>query len=223
MCKLCSDVGFVRKDVPLSHPDFGKAFPCACLVEKRKTTMLSKLNTLDGLTASERARSFDSMQGNKFQGKALERLRAAEFGIILLHGNPGVGKTHLMHCVINHAKANGRVAVYATMTDVLDYLREAFSPKNEEPFEERWRLLLECPVLCVDELDEFSVTGWARERFLRLIDERWRQRDTKLTVFALNGDPTTLLPKVASRIMQGEVIELRSPDLRPHFRDLVPA
>src|SRR5919202_1486594 len=29
-CPICKDFGFVRKDVPLGHPDFGRAIACSC-------------------------------------------------------------------------------------------------------------------------------------------------------------------------------------------------
>lgn len=218
MCDKCNGVGWYILDVPVSHPKFGQAISCDCMDEKRKARLLSKLEALDGLTASERTRTFENMEPHPRQLAALMILRDAENGIYVLHGTPGTGKTHLLHCTVNQAKAQGRVAVYTSMPDVLDYLRSAFNPRNDEPFEERWKLLIECPVLCLDEMDEFNATEWAKERFLRLIDERWRNRESRLTVVALNGDPRTLLPKVASRLMQGTVIEMQSNDLRQKFK-----
>jgi len=29
-CEICGDMGWVTKNVPVGHPDFGKAFPCTC-------------------------------------------------------------------------------------------------------------------------------------------------------------------------------------------------
>lgn len=223
MCERCNGMGYVTYDVPLGHPDFGKLFHCVCTLEKRKAKQQEKLEGLDGLTTLERSHTFDQTQAHPHQTLVRDALLNAFTGIYVLQGRPGTGKSHFLHCVVNQAKEHGRVAVYATMSDVLDYLRAAFSPKNEEPFEERWNLLIKCEVLCLDELDEFNVTDWAKERFLRLVDERWRNRDEVLTLFALNGDVNALLPKVASRLVQGRVLDMRSTDLRPTFRDRVPA
>ena len=29
-CAICKDFGFVRHDVPIGHPEFGRAIPCSC-------------------------------------------------------------------------------------------------------------------------------------------------------------------------------------------------
>ena len=39
-CPVCGGRGWVRRDVPLKHPDFGRAFPCTC---QRELSMLSLL------------------------------------------------------------------------------------------------------------------------------------------------------------------------------------
>lgn len=223
MCEICLGIGFYVLDVPLGHPRFGQAIICGCQNTKRNEARQRKLDALDGLTGAERLRSFGTTVTPSHQSYARTVLLATTTGMITLQGKPGVGKTHLMHCVVNHAKEQGRVAVYAAMPDVLDYLRAAFNPKIEEPFEERWKLLITCEVLCLDELDEFNATGWAKERFLRLIDERSRHSDTLLTVMALNGDPNSLLPKVASRMLQGKVMHMESPDMRQFAKHRVPA
>jgi DNA replication protein DnaC len=33
-CPICHGIGFVRRDLPLSHPDFGKMEVCACRKEQ---------------------------------------------------------------------------------------------------------------------------------------------------------------------------------------------
>ena len=31
-CPLCGGLGYVRDNVPIEHPNFGKLFPCRCKV-----------------------------------------------------------------------------------------------------------------------------------------------------------------------------------------------
>lgn len=228
MCQLCGDTGWLYTVSPSGDGLWNqrgarvtKLVRCSCKVTEVAQANQRKLEELDGLTLEERGHRFDTTVASHHQTVARDLLKNAFFGIYTLQGTWGTGKSHLMHCVVNQARDLGRVAVYATMPDVLDYLRAAFNPKNEETYEERWDLLIRCDVLAIDELDEFKVSDWSKERFLRLIDERWRNRTTQLTLVALNGDAALLTPKVASRLMQGQVIQMKSHDMRSTFKDKV--
>lgn len=218
MCEKCRGVGYVSLAVPMSDPRFGKAMPCSCQDEKRKLQAQRKLEALDGLTPEERGHRFATTTPTSAQAKIHATLSAALTGIYVLEGKPGIGKSHYLHCTVNQARERGRVAIYATMPDILDYLRAAFNPKLEESYEDRWQQLISCEVLAIDELDEFNSTPWANERFLRLIDERWRKRADMLTIIGMNGKASLLLPKVASRLTQGSVFEMVGKDLRPLFK-----
>lgn len=224
MCEVCGGNGFYQLNVPLGHPRFGQAIPCTCRHEQRNATRQRKLEALDGLNDREREHTFETTKLARHQHEVRVALSEAKTGMFTLQGRPGCGKTHYMHCVVNQARSEGRVAVYSTLPDLLDYLRAAFNPKNEEPYEERWKLLISCDVLALDELDEFNATDWAKERFLRLIDERHRNAHTQLTVLALNGEVDALPAKIVSRLKQGTVIKLAPVDMRQVFRaDAVPA
>src|SRR5689334_9564698 len=50
VCPICGGLGVVTYDVPIEHPDFGKAFPCVCQkdnVKNRKTEQQRKVGNLD--------------------------------------------------------------------------------------------------------------------------------------------------------------------------------
>src|SRR5579859_5304877 len=51
VCQICGGLGLVIHDVPIDHPDFGKAFPCVCQTEKIKTRKLDQLRKLGNLDA----------------------------------------------------------------------------------------------------------------------------------------------------------------------------
>ena len=108
-------------------------------------------------------------------------------GIVTLTGKPGSGKSALLMCAVNEAREANVPAVYTTVTDLLDYLRAAYAPGADVSFDSRWDLLVGCEVLALDELDELNSTPWAMERFLRLMDERWRNMDRRLTLCATNS------------------------------------
>lgn len=178
-----------------------------------------KLEAIDGLTRRERKRTFLDFAAHPDQQATVSIVSKAEkrgWGQVALRGDPGTGKTHIMHMAVNEARERGRTAVYTTMSDLLQYLRQAYAPDSQIDFDGRWKLLIEADLLAVDELDDFSSTPWATERFLRLIDERWRRSDTKVTLYALNGDLDALPAKVRSRLDGSEsaYMEISGRDMR---------
>jgi DNA replication protein DnaC len=51
VCPYCGGMGFVGRDVPVGHPDFGKAFPCVCQTEAIKARRAAKLRQMGHLDA----------------------------------------------------------------------------------------------------------------------------------------------------------------------------
>lgn len=217
-CFRCKDMGWVYHDHPVGHRDFGRAFRCQCQQEGDAQRRRAYLMRIDGLTPRERALRFVDMESP--MTPQIHMAVKERRGIITLTGKPGTGKTSMLICAVNAAREANVPAVYTTVTDLLDYLRQAYDPKTDLSFDARWDLLTRCEVLALDELDEFNTTSWAMERFLRLIDERWRGMDDHLTLCATNSRLNALPDKVASRLRDGraQVIELGGADMRPYQR-----
>ena len=60
-CPICDDMGFTTRNVPIGHPDFGKAFPCECKVDEladRKAAKMRKISNLATLIAHFRFDTF---------------------------------------------------------------------------------------------------------------------------------------------------------------------
>jgi DNA replication protein DnaC len=51
VCEICGGLGVVTLDVPVGHPDFGKAFPCVCQADKLKVRRATQLRTISNLDA----------------------------------------------------------------------------------------------------------------------------------------------------------------------------
>ena len=55
-CPHCGGIGYIREDVPVGHPNFGKLFPCSCRIEeieaaqKNRQREVSSLGPLAGKT-----------------------------------------------------------------------------------------------------------------------------------------------------------------------------
>lgn len=197
-----------------------KIVRCSCKTGNDHEHRRRRLLEMDGLNAHERTLRFDSLVAapNDAAIAAVQNATARRRGMIALTGAPGTGKTTLLVAAVNAAREANVPAVYTPITDLLDYLRRAYNPAvGELGFDARWDLLIRAEVLALDELDEFNATPWAMERFLRLIDERWRAMDRCLTLVACNGALTALPDKVASRLRDGRAqsFTLRGRDMRP--------
>lgn len=140
---------------------------------------------------------------------------------ITLYGDPGVGKTMLLCAAVEEAIEANRSAVYVTMADLLDHLRQSFDPKSPIDTDKFWSNLLGCSVLAIDEVDRFNPTPWAREKFFELANTRYV--NDGLTLFATNrpvGNGKRLLldesvPYFESRVSEGVVIHVKGYDRRP--------
>lgn len=228
-CFVCKDMGWLyaadANGEVIWEPGPGGTQPklvrCRCQsgqdTERRRRYLLR----VDGLTEAEREYRFANLRREE-NGRAIrivEEAVAWRRGIVTLTGRPGTGKTTLLMCAVNEAREANVPAVYTTVTDLLDYLRAAYNPAQAElAFDARWDLLVRCEVLALDELDEFNSTPWAMERFLRLIDERWRALDSRLTLCATNARINALPEKVASRLRDGraQIVETAGSDQRPY-------
>jgi DNA replication protein DnaC len=62
-CPICGGAGYLREDVPVGHPRFGKLVPCQCLQTELEAQRLSDLRALSNLDAMGRY-TFDSFRAD---------------------------------------------------------------------------------------------------------------------------------------------------------------
>lgn len=213
-------MGWITGDLEmtrLGHME-SKLIRCSCKESEDKLRRGQFLLKMDGLTAKEREKSFAGITDNYEPGilHGIKMAADTSRGLITLTGGYGVGKTTLLMCAVNQGRLAGKLAIYTTVTDLLTYLRSTFAPDAEDSFDKYWDALIRCDILALDELDEFSTTAWAMERFLRLIDERWRRMDEVLTLCATNNRVQSLPGKVQSRLRddRAQVFALEGQDMR---------
>jgi len=112
-------------------------------------------------------------------------------GWLALIGDYGSGKTRIGAMMVNRWIEDGREARYFLMADLLDHLRKAFDPKTGQGYSNLFDDLCACPLLVLDECDQFNPTPWARERFRLLAEKRYEERTRQSTVWLTNTDPDT--------------------------------
>ena len=184
MCAECGGARFVRVTASIDDPNFGRAVPCSCARAEDETERRERLLRYSRLGALERF-TFETLlpQGRSSDARARERYvvaveaarRFAEQpdGWLVLSGVPGCGKTHLAAAIVNRAIERGSPALFFTVADLLDRLRASYDDDAELAYDRLSEHVRGAPLLVLDDLDGYSETAWAREKFLQLVSHRF--------------------------------------------------
>ena len=180
-CPVCRDFGFVRHDVPLGHPDFGRAFACVC----RDTEVRDRLRRRSNLGPLGRRTfaSFSPEGREPLSQPARQQLQAAldacrmyadiPQGWLLLVGPSGCGKTHLAAAIANRQIELGNEAFFAVVPDLLDHLRASFAPSSDVTYDELFESIRSAKLLILDDLGTQSASTWAQEKLFQLFNHRF--------------------------------------------------
>jgi DNA replication protein DnaC len=202
-CLICNDAGFLRMDVPVGHPNFGRIFPCQCTVERREARMIDELRRLSNLDAfADRTfESFDSEADGVAEAYATAiRYARNPHGWLFLHGNCGTGKTHLAVAIAHYAMERQKLSVlFSVVPDLLDHLRATFDPGNGVAYDDRFNAIRNAQLLVLDDLGTENTTPWAREKLYQIFNHRYNEQLP--TVITSNQDFKRIEERVLSRIL----------------------
>ncbi len=226
VCPICHGVGFVRQDLPVGHPDFGKLVPCTCQTAHpngSSNVVNANLNRL----ADYSEKTFDNFSNKGRMGLGDEqeksltvaRSHAEQFandlkGWLLFCGGYGSGKTHLAAAIANHACRLGIPTLFLTVPDLLDSLRSSYS-SNDDPYASRFEEIRNVQLLVLDNLWTQNATSWAQEKLFQLFDHRYVKRLP--TVVTTDMDLEELDGRIRSRLQDPElvtVLKINAPDYR---------
>jgi DNA replication protein DnaC len=220
-CQRCSDLGWVRLDVEPGHPEFGRAIRCSYKAAEdraQRAKLAHAARNLSGRLLTKTFANFDCGRSDSAQAACgvLRAFADAPEGWVLLLGNRGTGKTHLLAAVANELLARGEMAMYVVVPDFLDYLRSGY---DSERFSESASLRMEdcrnTPVLLLDDLGSEKSSPWTDEQLYRLLNHR--SNEGLPTVVASNVMPDALEPRIASRLQDAalaRVVLLEGEDQR---------
>ncbi|MEE8162425.1 MAG: ATP-binding protein, partial [Anaerolineae bacterium] len=231
VCPICKGAGYLAKDVPVGHPDFGKLYPCQCKIEELEAKRLLDLQDLSQLGALSRMtfQSFKS-EGVGLNTQKRENLRRAyerakhfaqeSVGWLVLKGGYGCGKTHLAAAISNYRIANGQPVLFVVVPDLLDHLRATYAPTSEVSYDERFEEVRTAPLLILDDLGTQSSTPWAQEKLYQILNYRYNARLP--TVITTNRELEEIDLRLRSRLVDPdltEIIGIKAPDFRGSSAD----
>jgi DNA replication protein DnaC len=181
VCPLCRDRGFVRHDVEIGHPDFGRAFPCVCQIDELRDRLRRRSN-LGSLTHKTFA-TFDVKGREGLTVAARKKLREAagisgEYGKapldwLVLTGPSGCGKTHLAAAIANRQIESGSEAFFTFVPDLMDHLRSTYAPGTDVSYDELFQSVRTAPLLVLDDLGSQSGSPWAQEKLFQILNHRY--------------------------------------------------
>jgi DNA replication protein DnaC len=190
-------------DVPVGHPNFGRIVKCSCMIERdesRRAEELRRLSNLDAFAERDFAAFDPKIAGVGEAYSAAVNYARNPHGWLFLHGNCGVGKTHLATSIAIHAMENQRTPVlFAVVPDLLDHLRATFHPDNGVAYDERFATVRNAQLLVLDDLGTENTTPWAREKLYQIFNHRYNEQLP--TVVTSNQDFKKIDERVLSRLL----------------------
>ncbi|NIV39866.1 MAG: ATP-binding protein, partial [Anaerolineae bacterium] len=232
-CPVCGGLGYVARDLPTDHADFGRLFPCSCKlaeIERRRMEHLRAVSNLDHLARLTFANFVPEGYGlapdqaaNLSGAYELARHYADKpEGWLVLFGRYGCGKTHLAAAIANRAIERGQPVLFVVVPDLLDYLRATFGPNSPASYDERFDQVRNAPLLILDDLGTQSSTSWAQEKLFQIFNHRYNA--LLPTVITSNQRLDEIDSRVRSRMVDTEVatvLTILAPDFRqsPMDRD----
>lgn len=180
-CPKCRDHGFVRKDVQLGDPDFGRAFPCECRREEVQDRVRRRSNL--GPLGHRTFETFDPNGRGTLIEPARQRMQAAFAKCVqyaerpslwlVLTGPSGCGKTHLAAAIANFQIEAGHEAFFTVVPDLLDHLRATYAPNSDVSYDELFESVRNAQLLVLDDLGTQSASSWAQEKLFQILNHRF--------------------------------------------------
>jgi DNA replication protein DnaC len=202
VCPRCHGAGYVRKDVPVGHRDFGRAVRCGCLDAEHDQQQQQRLWRLSNLGAFEEmtfAAFNPRVPGTRAAWQAATQYAAEPTGWLVLQGPCGSVKTHLAAAIAQQQFQAGTRVQFILVATLLDHLRATFAPTSKVGFDDLFAQSCDADLLVLDDLGAERTTAWVQEKLFQLLNHRYSYRlptiiTTNLTTF------TELDDRVRSRL-----------------------
>jgi chromosomal replication initiation ATPase DnaA len=208
--------GFVRADVPVSDPAWGRVIPCPVCHAKNMAAWKQFCSPLEGELAEK---TFDNFyeKDNRPALEAAQAFAREPQGILVLCGPNGRGKSHLLAAIHNHLREYAMPAKYFSFPDWTSQLRSKIGEEVETP-ESFYQYVSQFPIVLIDDIEHADMRQWTREQVFRLFNRRYNCHREVGTVLAMETSPRRdgEMKWLLSRLNDERVVivEMQGPDNR---------
>lgn len=112
--------------------------------------------------------------GSRYADK-FSQLKTEGIGL-LIHGDPGNGKTFLSCCIANRLLQNCIPTICVSINSLLDRIKETYNKWGSEAEADILRGLGRAELLIIDDLGTENLTDWSRTTIYNIIDSRYRSK-----------------------------------------------
>ena len=135
------------------------------------------------------------------------------FNPLFIYGPSGIGKTHLLHAVINRIKENFPTAkiLYITCEDFTNQLISHLSSNSMAQFKEKYR---NCDVLLIDDIQFIAGKASTQEEFFHTFNALYD--DHKQIILTSDRPPREIKPledRLITRFEMGLLADIQTPDM----------
>lgn len=138
---------------------------------------------------------------------------AKSYNPLFIHGDAGLGKTHLLHAIGNYVRENfpHRHVHYVSTERMLNEFVESIRTNTGAAFRQRYR---ECDVLLIDDIQFMKQKEGLQEEFFHTFNHLYGA--SKQIVISSDRHPkslVTLEERIRSRFLSGLTTDVQPPDL----------
>ncbi len=178
--------------------------------------------------------------GNKYKEKEIQRVKVTQEdlktlrkavnaaitfaeepeGWLVLLGGSFCGKTHLAAAIGNYRIDLGGQAILVEVGDLLDYLRQTFSPKSDVSFDRRFHEIKSTPLLILDDLKESGASSvWAEDKLYQVLNHRYYAHLPTVITSTLKPESFAVnYPGLWNKILDAAKSQVHVVDMPPYRR-----
>ncbi len=134
-----------------------------------------------------------------------------QYNPLFIYGGTGLGKTHLLQAIGNHALEKGKTVIYVTIEQFMNDFTFSLKNKSMEHFRTKYR---NCDVLLIDDVQFLSGKEGTQEEFFHTFNELHNaKKQIVMTSDRLPSQIAGLVDRLKSRFEWGLTADVQIPGL----------